>query len=160
MRPCGSSGAEGVSLGARPEGCKESDDGEELRLLPAVRAGPRPPSAQGAVELQRFALPEHPHLDLLVVVIAAEHPEGVLEEVTRLWQSCLQILAEVVQQGIDEGTLAPRDPWEVANVLWTLANGLIQGEASPPHRRIRKRPLAETFVSAIDLVLAGLAPPR
>jgi TetR/AcrR family transcriptional regulator len=92
--------------------------------------------------------------------VIGDLPEGVLEEVTRLWKSCLQILAEVVQQGIDEGSLALCDPWEVANVLWTLANGLIQGEASPPHRRIRKRPLAETFVSAIDLVLAGLAPAR
>ena len=61
---------------------------------------------------------------------------------------------------IDEGSLAPCDPWEVASLLWTLANGLIQGEASPAHRRIRKRPLAETFVSAIDLVLAGVAPGR
>ena len=92
--------------------------------------------------------------------VIGDLPEGVLEEITRLWQSCLQILAEVVQEGIDEGSLAPCDPWEVANLLWTLANGLIQGEESPAHRRIRKRPLAETFVSAIDLVLAGISPAR
>lgn len=92
--------------------------------------------------------------------VIGDLPQGVLEEVTRLWQSCLQILAEVVQQGIDEGSLEPCDPWEVASLLWTLSNGLIQGEASPAHRRIRKRSLAETFVSAIDLVLAGLEPAR
>lgn len=85
-------------------------------------------------------------------------PQGVLEEVTRLWQSCLQILAEVVQSGVEEGSLEPCEPWEVADVLWTLANGLIQSEASPPHRRIRQRPLEETFLRAIDLVLAGLTP--
>jgi AcrR family transcriptional regulator len=92
--------------------------------------------------------------------VIGDLPEGVLEEVTRLWQSCLRILAEVVQQGIDEGSLAPCDPWEVANLLWTLSNGLIQGESSPPHRRIRQRPLAETFVRAIDIVLVGLTPSR
>jgi AcrR family transcriptional regulator len=90
--------------------------------------------------------------------VIGELPEGVLEEVTRLWQSCLQILAEIVQAGIDERSIESCDAWEVANLLWTLANGLIQSEASPPHRQIRRRPLAESFVRAIDLVLAGLAP--
>lgn len=90
--------------------------------------------------------------------IIGELPAGVLEEVTRLWQSCLDILAEIVQTGIDEGSVAPCDPREVAVILWTLANGLIQSESSPPHRRIRARPLAETFRDAIDLMLAGLAP--
>ena len=92
--------------------------------------------------------------------VIGELPEGVLEEVTRLWQSCLQILAEIVQIGIDERSIEPCEPWEAANVLWTLGNGLIQSEASPPHRRIRKRPLADAYVRAIDLVLAGLAAPR
>jgi AcrR family transcriptional regulator len=92
--------------------------------------------------------------------VIGELPEGVLEEVTRLWQSCLQILAEIVQAGIDEGSLEPCDAWEVANLFWTLANGLIQSEASPPHRQIRRRPLAESFVRAIDLVLAALTPSR
>jgi AcrR family transcriptional regulator len=92
--------------------------------------------------------------------VIGELPEGVLEEVTRLWQSCLQILAEIVEVGIDEGSMERCEPWEAANVLWTLANGLIQSEASPPHRRIRRRPLAETYVRAIDLVLAGLAAAR
>ena len=92
--------------------------------------------------------------------VIGELPEGVLEEVTRLWQSCLQILAEIVQAGVDEGSLAPCDAWEVANLLWTLANGLIQSEASPPHRQIRQRPLAESFVRAIDLVLSALTPDR
>jgi AcrR family transcriptional regulator len=91
--------------------------------------------------------------------VIGELPEGVLEEVTRLWQSCLQILTEIVQAGIDEGSLEPCDAWEVAHLLWTLANGLIQSEASPPHRQIRRRPLAESFVRAIDLVLAGLTSP-
>jgi len=92
--------------------------------------------------------------------IIGELPEGVVAEITRLWKSCLDILAEVVQAGVDEGSLAPCDPGEVAVILWTLANGLIQSESSPPHRRIRKQPLADTFRHAIDLMLAGLSPSR
>src|SRR5262249_58609005 len=71
--------------------------------------------------------------------VIGELPEGVLEEVTRLWQSCLQILAEIVEVGIAEGSIARCDAWEAANVLWTLANGLIQSDASPPPRRIPRR---------------------
>ena len=92
--------------------------------------------------------------------VIGELPEGVLEEVTRLWQSCLRILAEIVEAGVAEGSLRPCEPWEIADLLWTLGNGLIQSEASPPHRRIRQRPLAETFRRAIDIVLAGLTPSR
>jgi len=88
--------------------------------------------------------------------VIGELPEGVLEEVTRLWQSCLQILAEIVEQGIREGSLSECDPWEAANLLWMLANGMIQSEASPAHRRIRRRDLDASFVGSIDLVLSGL----
>jgi hypothetical protein len=92
--------------------------------------------------------------------VIGELPEGVLLEVTRLWQSCLQILAEIVEVGIREGSIEECNPWEAANLLWTLANGLIQSEASPAHRRIRERPLEDAFVAAIDMVLSGLARTR
>ena len=49
------------------------------------------------------------------------------------------------------------DPWEVANILWTLANGLIQTEFSSAHRRLRRRTLRETFDDGIELVLKGLS---
>ena len=92
--------------------------------------------------------------------IIGELPAGVLEEVTRLWRGCLDILAQVLREGVKEGSIAPCDPDEVALILWTLANGLIQSETNPAHRRIRRRPLAEMFRHAIGLVLAGLGPSR
>ena len=48
--------------------------------------------------------------------------------------------------------------WQEAAAV--LEDGLIQSEASPPHRQIRRRPLAESFVRAIDLVLAAITPVR
>ena len=89
--------------------------------------------------------------------VIGELPSGVITEVTRLWESCLRILSEVVQAGVEEKVFGPCDPDEIAQILWTLANGLIQSESSPPHQRIRRRPLDDTFMAAIDLVLAGLA---
>ena len=50
------------------------------------------------------------------------------------------------------------DPWEVADILWTLANGLIQTQTSPAHRRLRKRSLDLTFEDAVEIVIRGLTP--
>jgi len=91
--------------------------------------------------------------------VIGELPEGVLEEVIRLWENCLRILAETVQAGVDDGVFRACDPWEVSDLLWTLANALIQTDTSPPHRDLRRRPLAESFTAAIDLVLDGLQAP-
>jgi AcrR family transcriptional regulator len=89
--------------------------------------------------------------------VIGELPKDVIEEVTRLWTECVQLLAEIVQRGIDEGCFRPCDPWEIADILWTLANGLIQTETSPVHQQLRRRSLDLTFTDAVDLVLEGLA---
>ncbi len=89
--------------------------------------------------------------------VIGELPTGVVDEVTRLWESCLTILADIVAEGVRVGEFVDCDPWEVANILWTLANGLIQTEDSAAHRRLRRRPLKRAFADAIDLMLRGLA---
>jgi AcrR family transcriptional regulator len=91
--------------------------------------------------------------------VIGELPKGVIDEVIRLWEKCVQLVAEIVQRGVDEGCFRPCDPWEVADILWTLANGLIQSETSPAHQRLRRRSLDLTFTDAVDLVLGGLAVP-
>jgi len=87
-------------------------------------------------------------------------PSAVVEEVTKLWEECLRILADVIARGVEEGSFRAVDPWEVANILWTLANGLIQSEQAPSRRRLRRRRLDRVFDDAIELVLAGLESPR
>ena len=56
-----------------------------------------------------------------------------------------------------EGVFATHDSWEVANILWTLANGLIQREAAQAPRSLRRKPLEQVFEDAVELVLRGLA---
>ena len=91
--------------------------------------------------------------------VIGEIPPGVVEEVTKLWEECLLILSDVIAGGVKEGCFRPCDPWEVANILWTLANGLIQSEHAASRRRLRGRQLDEVFEDAIDIVLSGLAAP-
>lgn len=86
-------------------------------------------------------------------------PPAVVEEVTRLWENCLRILADVVEEGVRDGEFASCDAWEVANILWTVANGLIRTEQVAPRRQLRGRALPRVFEDAVELMLRGLARP-
>jgi AcrR family transcriptional regulator len=66
------------------------------------------------------------------------------------------VIGELPDGLVDEVTNAC-DPWEVADILWTLANGVIQTQTSAAHRKLRRRSLDLTFTDAVDLVLEGLA---
>jgi AcrR family transcriptional regulator len=91
--------------------------------------------------------------------VIGELPDAVVEEVTKLWEGCLRVLADVIARGVKEGRFAPCDSWEIANVLWTLANGLLQSDLAPSRRRLRRRRLDRVFEHAIEIVLRGLAAP-
>lgn len=91
--------------------------------------------------------------------VIGELPPGVVEEVTRLWENCLRILAQVIEDGVKEGCFAACDAWEVANILWTVANGLIQTEHVAPRRQLRRRSLDRVFDDMIEIFVRGLAHP-
>ncbi len=84
-------------------------------------------------------------------------PPAVIDEVTKLWEQCLQILAGIVERGVKQGVFRPCDPWEMANLLWTLANGLLQTEFSPTRRKLLRSRLENAFQDAIEVFLRGLA---
>ena len=89
--------------------------------------------------------------------VIGELPPGVLEEVSTLWEECIEIVAGIVSQGVESGEFRGCDPWEVANILWTVANGLIQTEKSATRRSLRRVGLEKAFDDAIELFLRGLA---
>jgi AcrR family transcriptional regulator len=89
--------------------------------------------------------------------VIGELPPGVLDEVSTLWEECIEIVAGIVSQGVDRGEFRDCDPWEVANILWTVANGLIQTEKSATRRSLRRVRLEKAFDDAIELFLRGLA---
>jgi len=89
--------------------------------------------------------------------VIGELPQGVVDEVARLWERCLEILAEIIDRGVADGSFSECDSWEMANLLWTTANGLIQTETSSTRRKLRRAPLEQTFEDAIRVFLRGLA---
>ena len=92
--------------------------------------------------------------------VIGQLPAGVVEEVSRLCESCVKLVAGVVADGVESGHFAACDAWEVAHVLWTLANGLIQTETSTTRRRLRRRRLDLAFDDAVEIVLRGIAAGR
>ncbi len=90
--------------------------------------------------------------------VIGELPEAVVDQVTALWEQCLRILSGVLERGTRDGEFAPHDSWEVAHILWTLCNGLIQAEHASATRSLRRRPVEAVFGDAVEICLRGIAP--
>ena len=88
--------------------------------------------------------------------VIGDLPAEVTEEVSKLWEQSLTILNGVLERAVEAGELAPCDTWEVANILWTVANSLIQSDGSGMRRDLRRRPLEAVYSDAIELLLRGL----
>jgi AcrR family transcriptional regulator len=88
--------------------------------------------------------------------LIGELTPAAMKQVTSLWSDCLRILADAIEQGVREGRFAPCDAWEVANIFWTVANGLIRTEHVSARRRLRRSRLPRIFHDAIELLLRGL----
>jgi hypothetical protein len=88
--------------------------------------------------------------------VIGELPPGVLGQVSNLWAECIEIVAGIVSEGVESGEFVDCDPWEVANILWTVANALIQTEKSATRRSLRRVSLEKAFEDAIELFLRGL----
>ena len=82
--------------------------------------------------------------------------EGLVRAVTDVWKRCLQILANEIQRGIDEGVFRSCDAWEMANILWIVGNGLLETDLDPARRSLRARDLEEVFQDALELMIRGL----
>ncbi len=87
-------------------------------------------------------------------------PEKLVRAVTDVWTRCLQILCDQISRGVREGSFRDCDPWEMANIFWIVANGLIQTEEYPERRKLRARDLEPVFESAVDLLISGLRPAK
>jgi AcrR family transcriptional regulator len=90
--------------------------------------------------------------------VIGELPPAVVDEVTKLWESCLGVLAGVIRGGVASGAFRACDEWAMSNVLWTASNGLIQSEIVDSHRStLHGRSHREVFDAMVELVLRGLA---
>ena len=85
-------------------------------------------------------------------------PPALVGQVTALWETCLRILSDVIEDGVAAREFAPCDAWEMANLLWTVSNGLIQTEHVVPRKELRHKPLDVMFDDSLELFLRGMAP--
>lgn len=92
--------------------------------------------------------------------VIGELPPAVVTQVSRLWEDCLRMLSDLLDRGVQERVFAPHDSWEVAHILWTLANGLIASEHASAARKLRRRRLETVFEDAVELFLRGLTVPE
>jgi len=91
--------------------------------------------------------------------VIGELPPEVVKAVSQLWEQNLLILSTALKRAVEEGNLVDCDPWEVAQILWTTANALIQSDAIRPRRELRRLPLEQVFHDAVRYILRGLATP-
>ena len=92
--------------------------------------------------------------------VTGDLPKPAVAGVIRLWEDCLRVLQDVIRRGVDSGEFGPCDTWEVANILWTVANGLIQTQHVAPRRALlgAKTP-EQAFHDMVELFLRGLSAP-
>jgi AcrR family transcriptional regulator len=88
--------------------------------------------------------------------VIGELPSEAIEETARYWEFSLNILNGVLEQGVRDGEFVEHDTWEIAHVLWSIANALIESDNTKARRKIRKRPLEPLYEHAIDIVIRGI----
>ncbi len=92
--------------------------------------------------------------------VIGELPGSVVDEVSRLWEESLSILDEVLARGVARGELIECDTWRTSNILWTVANAVIQSDSTDARRRLRRGALEDMYEQTLALVIAGLKPPK
>jgi AcrR family transcriptional regulator len=144
----------------------ENGDGFERKMRESIEAGLAP--AEQVRRLSRFYF-QHwtTHREYFQIFwalaneqVIGELPPAVVTQVSQLWEKCLRLLADVLDRGVRERVFAPHDSWEVAHILWTLANGLIASEHAQAARNLRRRRLETVFEDAVELALRGLTVPE
>ena len=88
--------------------------------------------------------------------VIGELPRAVIDKIASFWELNLNVTHEVLQQGVASGELVPCDTWEVANVLWSIADSLIESDNTKARRQIRRRPLEPLYTHAIETVMRGI----
>lgn len=88
--------------------------------------------------------------------VIGELPRTVVEKVASFWELNLNVTYEVLERGVAEGEIVPCDTWEIANLLWSIANSLIESDNTRARRQIRRRPLEPLYMHAVETVLRGI----
>lgn len=88
--------------------------------------------------------------------VIGDLPRDVIEQIADFWERNLAITHSVLAQGVTDGEFVECDTWEIAHILWSIANGLIESDNTKARRQIRRRPLEPLYLHAVDTLIRGI----
>ena len=71
-------------------------------------------------------------------------------------ETCLRVVAEIIQQGIARGEFQPVDSWKTANSFWGAATGVMILLNDAEHQKIVGIPVKELLDDTIETLIQGL----
>ena len=104
---------------------------------------------------------EHPDYFLIFWAVdnesvIGELPRSELEKISEFWERNLNVIHEALVYGVERGEFVQCDTWEVATMLWSVADSLIESDNTRARRQIRRRPLEPLFMHAVDVIMRGI----
>jgi AcrR family transcriptional regulator len=88
--------------------------------------------------------------------VIGDLPREETEQIAGFWEENLNVTHDVLVEGVESGEFVPCDTWEIATVLWEIANALIESDNTKARRQIRRRPLEPLYLHAIDTLIRGI----
>lgn len=88
--------------------------------------------------------------------VIGELPKSELEKISEFWERNLNVIHDALVYGVERGEFVECDTWEVATMLWSVADSLIESDNTRARRQIRRRPLEPLFMHAVDVIMRGI----
>lgn len=88
--------------------------------------------------------------------VIGDLPRDVIEKIADFWEMNLNVTHDALVFGVQTGEFVECDTWEIAHILWSIANGLIESDNTKARRQIRRRPLEPLYTHAIDTLIRGI----
>lgn len=83
-------------------------------------------------------------------------PQDLSARIVARSNQCLEVVSNVLRQGMEAGGFQQGDPWLAAGILWAGLNGVLVLFASPVRREMLQVDLESMFHATCDLLLKGL----
>ncbi len=88
--------------------------------------------------------------------VIGDLPKDVIEKIAEFWERNLNVIHGALLFGVERGEFVECDTWEVATMLWSVADSLIESDNTRARRQIRRRPLEPLFMHAVDVIMRGI----
>jgi len=88
--------------------------------------------------------------------VIGDLPREVIEQIADFWERNLKVVHGALEDGVRSGEFVECDTWEIAHVLWSIADSLIESDNTKARRKIRRRPLEPLYMHAIETLIRGI----